>query len=271
MIRQKVEVTPYVLWVTFFFIAYSALKILLPDAESAYSLMSSLMLIVGGLAGIKAFLSFGGKKNFTARIALCFTIALFLISITMLSSTLESAFNLSGTAVLSLVVFVSFVAAQLISTIALMTSVKSIADRVNIRGAIYLLLAAIFSFGVAWFNARVGAQIGLVHNQVDAFFWSGLMPSLIFLQLGTALVLIDLLGRWYVTPAIRAVALGFVCFDFLYPPATVYILVTSLSFLGGQVGNLLTGVSLQAVAATYVVSLALTQMKPKETGPFLVR
>ena len=109
-------------------------------------------------------------------------------------------------------------------------------------------------------------QIGLIQNKLDEIFWVGLFPVLIFLQLACGLLLINLLGKWYATKAIRTIAFGFVCFDILFPPVVVYILVAS--FLGvSQVTAFLTGISFQAVTAMFIVSLALTQMKPKQTGP----
>jgi hypothetical protein len=169
---------------------------------------------------------------------------------------------------LPITIFSSFVASQLISTIALMASVRSVIDRVNARTTTYILLSAVFSVIIAWFNANVGTQIGLIRGSVDQLFWLGVLPILIFLQLASALVLIDLLGKWYGTQMIRTVALGFVCFDLLFPPVTVYLLVASLSFLGDQVTALLTGISFQAVTATYIVTFALTQMRPRLDGPF---
>jgi hypothetical protein len=265
---QKVQVNSYLLWISFFYVAYLALKIWSPSAESMYSLMGSLMVLVGALAGIQACASFGGSRNFTGRIALYFTLALLLVSISMLASSLASALNRSSSEVLSITIFTSFIAAQIISTIALMVSVRSVIYHLSARTATYILLSALFSIAIAWFNVTVGTQIGLIHSSADQIFWSGLLPVLIFLQLASALVLIDLLGKWYGTHVIRTIALGFVCFDLLFPPATVYVFAAALSSLGDQVTALLTGVSLQAVTATYIVSFALTQMKPKQIGPF---
>jgi hypothetical protein len=270
MSSQRIEVNNYLLWVTVFYSTYMVLKVVFPSYEGPYSIMGTLMLITGGVAGIKACASFGGKKNFTGRIALCFSAALFLVATSMFSSSLvaEGIVNPASAALLSDIDLTTFVIAQCLSTYALMSSVSAIFDRLRIRDTIYVLFAFLFSISVAWFNLETGTQAGLIHTAFDEIFWVGLFPSLIFLQLAGALLLIDFLGKWYATQVIGVIAVGFLCFDLLQPPVTVFVLVTVLGFLGQQVTSLLMGINIQAVTAMYLVSLALTQMRPRRKGPF---
>lgn len=265
---QRMQVNGYLVWLSFFYVAYLVLKIGFPSSESMYSLMGSLMLLVGGFAGIQACASFGGRRSFTGRIALYFALALILISISMLASSLSAGLSYPAEEILSSIDLTMFVLAQCIATYAIVASLRSVFDRINTRVVVYILMSALFSIVIAWFNLRAGLQIGLIQSNLNEIFWVGLFPVLIFLQLAGGLLLINLLGKWYATQTIRAIAFGFVCFDILFPPVVVYILVASFAFLGNQVTAFLTGISFQAVTAMFIVSLALTQMKPRQTGPF---
>ena len=264
----RVQVNGYLLWLSFFYVAYLVLKTGFPSSESMYSLMGSLMLLVGGLAGIQACVSFGGRRSFTGAIALYFALALILVSISMLASSLSAGLSSQASGILSTVDLATFVLAQCISTYAIVASLRSVFDRINKRAVLYILLSALFSIVIAWFNLQTGQQIRLIQSNLDEIFWVGLFPILIFLQLAGGLLLINLLGKWYATQTIRTIAFGFVCFDILFPPVVVYILISSLGFLGNQVTAYLTGISFQAVTAMFIVSVALTQMKPRQTGPF---
>jgi hypothetical protein len=265
---QRVQVNGYLVWLSFFYVAYLVLKAGFPSSESMYSLMGSLMLFVGGLAGIQASASFGGRRSFTGKIALYFALALILVSISMLASSLSAGLSYPAGRVLSSIDLTTFVLAQCISIYAIVASLRSVIDRINTRAVVYILLSALFSIIIALFNLRAGLRIGLIQSNLDEVFWVGLFPILIFLQLAGGLLLINLLGKWYATQTIRIIAFGFVCFDILFPPVVVYILVGSLAFLGYQATAFLTGISFQAVTAMFIVGLALTQMKPRQTGPF---
>ena len=265
---QRVQVNSYLVWLSFFYVAYLVLKAGFPSSESMYSLMGSLMLLVGGLAGIQACASFGGRKNFTGGIALYFALALILVSISMLASSLSAGLSYPAADILSIVDLATFVLAQCISTYAIVASLRSVFNRINKRAVVYILLSGVFSIVIAWFNLQTGQQIQLIQSNLDEIFWVGLFPILIFLQLAGGLLLINLLGKWYATQTIRTIAFGFVCFDILFPPVMAYLLVASLAFLGNQVTTFLTGISFQAVTAMFIVSVALTQMKPRQTGPF---
>jgi hypothetical protein len=268
MNSRRLQVNSYLVWLSFFYVAFLVMKTVFPSSESMYSLMGALMLLVGGLAGLQASASFGGRRSFTGRIALYFALALILVSISMLASALLAGLSYSAGAVVSGINLMTFVLAQCISTYAIVASLRSVIDRINTRAVVYILLSALFSIVIAWFNLMAGLRIGLIQSNIDEIFWVGLFPVLIFLQLAGGLLLINLLGKWYATKTIRTIAFGFVCFDILFPPVVVYILVTSLAFLGNQATAFLTGISFQAVTAMFIVGLALTQMKPRQTGPF---
>ena len=258
----------HLLWATLFFVTYIVFKIFFTNYEGMYSLMASLMLLAGGTAGIRASAAFGGKNSFTGKIALSFGIALFLVSLSIFSSSLLGILSYGISTILSNVIFISFILAQCISIYALVVSLKMVMLRLETRSALHILVSLVFSFAVGWFNSAVGTQVGLIRTSVDVAFWVYLFPILIFLQLASALLLIDLLGKWYATNMIRVIALGFVAFDVLFPPAMVFVLVNLLGYVGSQVTSLLTGISLQAVTAMYIVTLALTQMKPRHNAPF---
>jgi hypothetical protein len=270
MSSQRIAVNNYLLWATIFYSTYLVLKVVFPSYEGPYSIMGTLMLIAGGVAGIKACASFGGRKNFTGRIALYFSAALFLVAASMFSSSLvaERIVSPASAALLSDIDLMTFVIAQCLSTYALMASVSAVFDRLRVKDMIYVSLALLFSISVAWFNLDTGTQAGLIHTAFDEFFWVALFPTLIFLQLAGALLLIDFLGKWYAARVIGVIAVGFLCFDLLQPPVTVFVLVTVMGFLGQQITSLLTGINVQAVTAMYLVSLALTQMRPRHKGPF---
>ena len=267
---QNLQTNRYLLLVNIFFVIYIVVKAGFPSYEGIYSLMGFMMLLVAGVAGFRACISFGGRRNFTGRIALYFSVALFLVAVSILASSLAASGMLSyGSAGdLSILDLAAFVLAQCISTYALIVSVRAVIDGLNTRAIVYITLSLLFSIGIAWFNFEIGAQVGFIRTTLDQVFWVGAFPFLIFLQLASALLLIDLLGKWYATQIIGVIAIGFVCFDLLLPPVMAFILVTLLGFLGNQVTTLLTGISIQAVGAMYLVSIALTQMRPRDRGPF---
>jgi hypothetical protein len=100
----------------------------------------------------------------------------------------------------------------------------------------------------------------------DTVLWVGLVPILAFLQLASAILLLRFLGRWYAARNLVVLALAYVFYSALVPLMTslvAFLLVQSVNF-----DTAFFIIHLSANFALYLVCLAMTQVRPRVTGPF---
>ncbi len=251
-------------WITTVFAVYLVLRVAWVQlwVPSYYSLVSALIVILGGTAGLKASKMFGGRMNFTGRLILYFSLALFVSSLASIGSSLpRSGSGLSG---LPAIIFAAgVIGGQLLSGYALLISVRALIERLDVKAFLLISFSLVFSLGFAWIALVNRAAIEFLSG-LNVLIFAGLFPSLIFLQLASALLLSSLLGKWYATKAIGIVAYGYVGFSILLPASIVVVI--ALGLINSPVGNFILGVP--PVSMLYVVSLGLTQVRPRTLGSY---
>lgn len=152
------------------------------------------------------------------------------------------------------IVAVGAMVEQVFSSYALLTSVKTIIDKLDRKAWILIFLSLGFSLVLA-------VLLGINQESVvELFFWSALWPSLVFIQLAGALLLINLLGKWYVTKPIAIIVFGHLGFSVILPG----IAILNFFFPIPNVALWLVVVGPMIVTSLYTVGVGMSQVRPRE-------
>lgn len=222
------------------------------------ALAGSLVSLAGAFVGFNAARLFGGRRNFTGRLLSFYSVALlcgaisFLLwgvfargQIPALGSRLEPV--LGGTIV-----------GHALAGFALFISAKALVLKVTRRQVALVVAALVFSLGfslaISFYPASLTARI----------VWSGIWSTIIFIQLSSGLVLVSLLGRWYVARQISYIAFGYLGFSIVTP--IVMIMRVAISSFSPADGWLV--LFIVAAVTNYVVGLAMSQVRPMKRDIF---
>jgi hypothetical protein len=152
------------------------------------------------------------------------------------------------------------------SAYALVVSVRAVWDKYDHRTLLVVLFALGLAFVVGWTNLVFADPVFGQTTISDTVLWVGLVPTLAFVQLASAILLLRFLGRWYAAKSLAVLAFAYVFYSALIPLVTsllALLLVQSASF-----DTAFFFIRLSVNVALYLVCLAMTQLKPRTTGPF---
>ncbi len=149
---------------------------------------------------------------------------------------------------------------QVLSSYALAAAARSLVDRINRKVAVVILGSLLFTLGYVLLWIVILGYKRLFESFFLSFF---VLPLLLFLQLASAILLLVLLGDWYVARPLRLVSFGYVAFSASAAFAALFARYLGLT---GETLSMVSGIPL--VVPLYVVGLGLSLMKP---DPHLVR
>ena len=266
---KKFDVNNSALIITGLFIATLVVIFVSPPTLSDLRLLpAGLETLVAAVVGWRASRTFGGRKNFIGRVLIFFSLAILAYTVTAVVTALEDMQLFSAPVLLSesgLSTWIG-VLAGCFSAYALVASVKSLWDQYDRKSLLVVLFALGLALVVGWTNLVFADPVFGQTTVSDTVLWVGFVPILAFLQLASAILLLRFLGRWYAAKSLTILAFAYVFYSALIP------LVTSLlAFMLVQSANFDTAFLVIRVAvniALYLVCLAMTQVKPRVTGPF---
>ena len=259
----------YAIVITSLFVFTLVLIFALPPAASDLRLLpAGLETFVAGIVGWKASRTFGGRKNFIGRVLIFFSLAIFGYTIAATITALEDLQLLHAPALLSESGISTWIGvlAGCFSVYALVASVRSVWDRYDSKTLLVVLFSSAVAFVVGWTNLVFANPVFGQTTASDTVLWVGLVPILAFLQLASALLLLRFLGRWY-----AAKSLAMLVFAYLFYSALIPIMTSLVAFLLVQSANFDTAyffIRLSVNFALYLVCIAMTQVRPRVTGPF---
>ena len=291
------EWNKYALATTGFFILFLVSKLnLLPQFPHCLTFLScpplisefraamfSLTLIVGGVAGLKASRSFGGRKNFTGRLLFFFSLFMFafgpvqffLVYLDALPNPLSNWLSFQVLLPYSGMDLWANVLSFCFPAYALVVSLRSIWDRYDSRSwlIIFFSLAFVLLF-VAWFDlAYADAAIGFT-TVLDAILWVGIYPILVFVQLAAGVLLLRSLGRWYVSKSITAFVVLYLFVGVLFNVLSG-IVFTWIAGFGSTSSASSLNLDLPyfysqviGLFPFYLVCMVLSQIRPRVSGPY---
>lgn len=266
---MKFEFNKYAIAITSFFVLTVVLILALPPALSDLRLLpAGLETVVAGIVGWRASRMFGGRRNFIGRVLIFFCLAIFGYTIASALTALEDLQLLQPPALFSASGVSTWIGvlAGCFSAYALVASVRSLWDKYDHRTLLVVLFSLALALVVSSTNLLFADAVFGQTTFSDTVLWVGLVPVLSFLQLASAILLLRFLGRWYAARNLVVLALAYVFYSALIP------LMTSLvAFLLVQSANFDTAfffIHLSANFALYLVCLAMTQVRPRVTGPF---
>lgn len=250
--------------------------------------------IAGGIAGLMASRSFGGRKNFTGKLLFFFSLLIFIDTVSLILGFLDFYYNptpllnwlsyrvllpYSGISEWISVLEFSFPA------YAFLISLRSMGFSLDSKSLIVVTLSLATALLVGWVNLAYGACILTichlpipllkVHARTftDSILWLGISPILTFVNLAAGILLLRSLGRWYVARRITVLVSAFLFFSIFIQLLNSVI----LAWLSGWTSFLPTYPNLDAAAfyydvlyeaSLYLVCITLTQIKPRTTGRY---
>ena len=239
-----------------------------PSLSDLRLLPAGLETLVAGFVGWRASRMFGGRKNFIGRVLILFSLAVFGYTLAASVTALEDLQLFAAPVLLSesgTSTWIS-VLAGCFSAYALAASVRSLWDRYDHKTLLVILISLALAVVVGLTNLLYADAVFGQTTFSDTMLWVGLVPILAFLQLASAVLLLRFLGRWYAAKNLMVLALAYVFYSALIP------LMTSLvAFLLVQSANFDTAfffIRLSGNLALYLVCIAMTQVRPRVTGPF---
>ena len=266
---MKFQVNIYAIVITAFFVLTLVAVFTLPPALSDLRLLpAGLETFVAGIVGWRASRMFGGRRNFIGRVLIFFSLAIFGYTIEATVTALEDLRLFPAPALLSASGFSTWIGvlAGCFSAYALVASVRSLWNRYDHKTSLVILFSLALALVVGWTNLIFADPVFGQTTTSDTVLWVGLVPVLAFVQLASAILLLRFLGRWYAAKSLMVLAFAYVFYSALIP------LVTSLvAFLLVQSANFDTAfffIRLSANLALYLVCLAMTQVRPRVSGPF---
>ena len=266
---QRFELNKYAVVITVLFVLTLVAIFGSPPSLSDLRLLpAGLETLVAGIVGWRASRIFGGRKNFIGRVLMLFSVAVFGYTLAATVTALEDMQLFSTQILLSESGMSNWinVLAGCFSAYALVASVQSLWDKYDHKTLLVVLFSLALALLVASTNLVYADAVFGQTTFSDTVLWVGLVPILAFLQLASAILLLRFLGRWYAAKNLAVLALAYVFYSALIP------LMTSLvAFLLVQSANFDTAfffIRLSANFALYLVCMAMTQVRPRVTGPF---
>jgi len=268
-VPQRFEFNMYAVIITALFVLTVVLIIASPPALSDLRLLpAGLETLVAAIVGWRASRMFGGRRNFIGRVLIFFSLAILGYTIAATVTGFEDLQLITAPASLSQSGLSTWIGvlAGFFSAYALVASLRAVWDRYDHKTLLVVLFALGLAFVVGWTNLVFADPVFGQTTVTDTVLWVGLVPTLAFVQLASAILLLRFLGRWYAGKSLAILSFAYVFYSALIP------LVTSLlAFLLVQSANFDTAflaIRLSGNIALYLVCLAMTQLRPRTTGPF---
>lgn len=210
----------------------------------------SLAIFAEAFVGFKAVRMFGGRRNFTGRLVMYYSVALLAQAISWVIWGLFAGGQIPTGSTL-IILGLGSIIGQILSAYALLISARAIIMKVDRQALALILLSLIFSAGLS-------VLLGIYNTTlVDRFVWSGVWSTSIFVQLASGLILVSLLGKWYMAKPIANIAFAYIGFGIA--TSLVIMLTYILPF---PPADFWVVISLIEAVTFYVVGLSMSQVRP---------
>jgi hypothetical protein len=215
-----------------------------------HSLIGSITIFAEAAVGFRASRIFGGRKNFTGSLLLYYSIALVAQAISWDFWALNARGEIpTGTAII--VLGSGAILGQIISSFAILKSVRAIVVKIDKRIIMLILIAlcssVIFSIVIAIYETSLQERI----------VWSGIWSATFFIQLAGALILMALLGKWYMAKPIVYIALAYMSLSLATAIVTTFWILGIL-----PPANYWTALSIVEVLSFFTMGIAMSQVMP---------
>lgn len=266
---ERFQFNKFAIAITVLFVITLLLILTLPPFMSDLRLLpAGLETFLAAVVGWRASRTFGGRRNFIGRVLIFFSVAILGYTIAATVTGFEDLQFITAPTLLSesgLSTWIG-VLAGCFSAYALVVSVRAVWDKFDHRTVLVVLLALGLAFVVGWTNLVFADPIFGQTTVTDTVLWVGLVPTLAFIQLVSAILLLRFLGRWYAAKSLAILAFAYIFYSSLIPLITsllAFLLVQSANF---DIAFLI--IRLSANLTLYLVCLAMTQLRPRTIGPF---
>jgi hypothetical protein len=249
-------------WVTGFFALYIAVLAFAVLAfgpfytvtSPIHALVGALALIAFGLVGLRASRMFGGLDNFTGKLMLYYSVTFFAQATSWIIWPFITPGQIPTGGSLIALGLGSF-SGQVVAGFALSVSAKSIVNRLDRRSWMLILVSLVFAVLLSLSDAT------FVKSGEEFFTWVVLWPTLMFVQLAAALLLVSHLGQWYLTRPIGIIAFGEIGYNVAAALLTIIRIASGYPL---EIHWVL--ISLVTAASFYVVALGISQASPMKFG-----
>jgi hypothetical protein len=239
----------YVGILTFSLYEYGALfTVTTPSAPFAGALAS----LAGGFAGFNSARLFGGRRNFTGRLLMFYSVALVLGAFSWLlwGISVRGEVPSPSSGVESL--FAGTIIGHALAGVALLISAKALVSKVTRREVALVSGALVFSLSLSLVTGFYLTSL------IARIVWSGIWPITIFLQLACGLVLVSLLGKWYMAKQLAYITFAYLSFSIMTP----VVIMIGLAFSSFSSAEGWLTLFIVAAVTNYIVGLAMTQVRP---------
>ncbi len=217
----------------------------------AMPLAGSVANLAYALVGLNAARMFGGRHNFTGRLLIFYSIALILGALTWILWGVFAGGELPpfGTKVEPLLA--GTIVGHAVAGFALFTSARALLVKLTRMQLAMVAAALALSLGLSLATSLYMTSL------LSQIVWGGVWSAVTFLQLASALVLISLLGGWYITRPLAGIAFGYLSFNI----AVSIVIIVNLPTSYPNPGLWLT-LFLIAGITNYIVGMSMSQVRP---------
>ncbi|MGI0080266.1 MAG: hypothetical protein ACRECH_11640 [Nitrososphaerales archaeon] len=211
----------------------------------------SIAIFVGAFIGFRAAKMFGGTHNFMGRLMAYYSVGLLAEAISWVLWGVLARGQIP-TGVTLIILGAGSIVGQFVAAFALLISAKALIVKIDIRSLSLILVSFVFSLGL---SLLVGTTLT---DPADRLVWSGIWPLSIFVQLSSGLILVSLLGKWYMARPIAYIAFAYVGYSVLTSLATMTRIVLNFSFADYWVI-----ISVLSATSFYFVGFFMSQVRPR--------
>lgn len=210
----------------------------------------SLGILASAVVGFKAVRMFGGRRNFTGRLIMYYSIALLGQAFSWVVWGLFAGGQIPTGTTLIVLGFSSIIG-QILSAYTLLISARAVTIKLDRRRLASILVSLLLSGG---YSIIVGTYLT---SPVDRFVWSGVWSVSIFVQLGSALILVSYLGKWYLARPIANIAFAYIGYSIATSLTTIIQIILQFPLADYWIV-----ISVISAASFYTVGLQMSQVRP---------
>jgi hypothetical protein len=247
----KIITALFALWaavIAYLFIFVSPLSVVVSASQPV---AGSIGIFVEAAVGFNAARLFGGRKSFTGRLISYYSVALLLQAVSWLMWGLLANGQIPTGGTLIFQGFASL-AGQALAAFALARSVQAMIIKVDRRIVALILVSLLFSAALA---VVVGVNMPTLETLL---VFGGFWPVSVFVQLASGLILVSLLGRWYLARPLGNIAFAYIG----YSIATALATMLSFTLVYSQ-ADFWVIISILSAVSSFYVGLEMTQVRPK--------
>jgi hypothetical protein len=215
-----------------------------------HPIAGSLGIFAEAFIGFKASSMFGGRRNFMGRLLTYYSIALVAQAISWVIWGLFAGGRIPTGSTL-IILGLGSIIGQVLSAFSMFLSARAVTVKLGRRLVVMIVAAIIFSAGLS------GTLAIYSHTLENLIVWSGIWSLSICVQLACGLVLVSLLGKWYMARPIAYIAFAYIGYSVLTSVVTMAQIIGRLS-----AANYWVIISVISAVSFYIVGLAMSQAKP---------